>query len=52
MHQFYRLYSLETITPQDGAQLGSVEITPQVVAQMSIFMIPWGPSIYYRQVQE
>jgi len=42
MHQFYRLYSLETITPQDGAQLGSVEITPQVVAQMNIFMIPWG----------
>lgn len=29
MHQFYRLYSLETITPQ-------------VVAQMNIFMIPWG----------
>ena len=29
MHQFYRLYSEETITPQ-------------VVAQMNIFMIPWG----------
>ena len=42
MHQFYRLYSEETITPQAVAQLGEVEITPQVVAQMNIFMIPWG----------
>lgn len=42
MHQFYRLYSIETITPQVVAQLEEVEITPQVVAQMNIFMIPWG----------
>ncbi len=42
MHQFYRLYSVETITPQVVAQLDEVEITPQVVAQMDIFMIPWG----------
>ncbi len=29
MHQFFSLYSLE-------------DITPQVVAQMEIFSIPWG----------
>ena len=28
MHQFYRLYSEETITPQAVAQLGEAEITP------------------------
>lgn len=42
MHQFYKLYTLETITPQAVAQLDNIEITPQVVAQMNIFMIPWG----------
>lgn len=42
MHQFYRLYSTETITPQVEAQLEEFEITPQAVAQMNIFMIPWG----------
>ena len=46
MHLFYKLYTLETITSHDVAQLGSIEITPDVVAQMNIFMIPWGHHRY------
>ena len=42
MHQFYKLYSLEIITPQVVAQFEEDEIMPQVVAQMDIFLIPWG----------
>ena len=42
MHKFYQLYSLETNLPQFMGQSDSFEITPDVVAQMNIFMIPWG----------
>lgn len=46
MHQFYKLYAIEEITPQAVALMEDYEITPQVVAQMDIFMIPWGHHRY------
>ena len=47
MHQFYRLYSLETITPQDGAHHATS------CGANEYFYDPVGASsIYYRQVQE
>ncbi len=45
MHQFYRLFSGKSITPQVGAQLTESGITPQVDAQLNdnqVFCIPWG----------
>ncbi len=42
MHQFYRLYTVEGNVPQVGEQLDKIEITPQVVAQLDIFTVPWG----------
>lgn len=47
MHQFYRLFSDISITPQVGAQLTDKQITPQVGAQNdpgedAVFCIPWG----------
>lgn len=46
MHKFYQLYSLEINLPQVVGQFNSVEITPDVVAQMNVFMIPWGHHRY------
>lgn len=46
MHKFYQLYSLETNLPQVVGQFNSVEITPDVVAHMNIFTIPWGHHRY------
>ena len=42
MHQFYKLYATEGIAPQVVAQSDDIKFTPQVVAHMDIFKIPWG----------
>jgi hypothetical protein len=48
MHQFYRLYTVEGNVPQVGEQLDKIEITPQVVAQLDIFTVPWGIEVKTR----
>lgn len=48
MHQFYRLYSTETITPQVEAQLEEFEIAPRSVANEYFYDSVGASPVYYR----